>query len=519
MPKLDLPLSQDPYSMPFTSLGAEIFDNYYLEFAQSATSKAKYYQVGRQGLHLLFTGTAGDPCRGLFTTSSNRTFAANGLKVYEYTNQGQNRHLVGSLDAGAGTGPVYFRENGYQLFMVSGGYGWILDLTSGAFSRVTDEFFPGADDPSAGPTHALMVDRYFLANSQGTDRYYWSAPYYQPYAFDPLQPAIKNLWWGTYFGEKAGNADNIVAMIEMATNLVCVMGLKSTEFHRDTGNTSGQLFERIDVAALSIGCAAKHSLVKSGNAVYWLGRDEVGKLGVFTISTDFQPVRISKRGVETRIQTYDRVDDCVAYPFSIDGHDFIVWSFPSGSSVDNGPVTGCTWVYDMTTTKWYKYTRWDAATGSSHRWPAQFATYNWGMLLMGDATKDGLFWLDNEQFHDDRSDGSGTDDHYRQFTTPNNYYNGRMTRFLAEQLNLQQGTALRNGQGSAPVFALADSDDGGFTFGYESFESMGVTGEYAYRTRWTRRGMARNRVRRYRCTERIRVVVIGETIEFELMSR
>ena len=517
--KLDLPLSQDPYSSPFISLGEEILDNFYLEFAQSQTSKAKFYQVGRQGLHLLYTGSVGDACRGIFTTSSKRTFAANGVKIWEYTNQGQTRTLAGTLDTAAGTGPVIFRENGYQLFIVSGGYGYILDLTSGDFSRILDEFFPGVDSPSAGPTHACMVDRYFLANSQLTDKYYWSSPLYIPFAFDPLQPSVKNLWWGTYFGEKIGNADNIIAMVEMATNLVCVMGGKSTEFHRDTGNTNSQLFERIDVAALSIGCAAAFSLVKSENAVYWLGRDEVGKLGMFAVDTSFQPARISKRGIETRIQTYERIDDCVAFPFSIDGHDFIAWNFPSGSSVDGGPVTGVTWIYDMSTAKWCKYTRWDAASGTSSRWPAQFATANWGMLILGDSTTDALYWFDNEKYEDDKPDGSGFYYHNRQLTSPNSYFNGKLTRFLAEQINLQQGTANRNGDGSAPVFALADSDDGGFTFGYESFESMGLTGEYSHQTRWTRRGSTRNRVRRYRCSERCRVVVIGETIEFEVFQR
>jgi len=519
MPKVDVPLSQDPYSVPYTSLGVEIFDNMYLEFAQSRTAKSPYYQVGRQGLRLLYTGANAEPCRGLFTTSSNRTFGAHGQKVYEYTNQGQSRVLVGSLASSAGMDPVYFRENGYQLFIVTGGYGYIFDLTSGAFNQITDEFFPGIPDKLQGPSHAAMIDTYFLANSQGTNKYYWSAPYYTPYAFNPLQPSVTNLWWGTYYGQKIGNTDNIVAMIEMATNLLCVMGLKSTEFHHDTGNTSGQLFERVDVAALSIGCAAKHSLVKSGNSVYWLARDEVGRLGMFSVGTDFQPVRISKRGIETRIQTYDRVDDCFAFTFSIDGHDFIEWVFPSGTAVDGGPVTGCTWIFDMTNGKWYKYTRWEASSGMSFRWPAQFATSNWGMLIMGDSTMDALYWLDNEHFEDDRPDGSGIDYHNRQFTTPNSYSNGKMTRFLAEELQLEEGTALRNGQGSAPVIALADSDDGGFSFGYEEFASMGLTGEYANRCRWPLRGTCRNRVRRYRCTEPIRFVVIGETIEFEVYSR
>ena len=514
--KTDVLLSQNPYSAPYTSLGAEVLDNFYLEFAQSDTARAKYYQVGRQGLHKLFPGENGVGCRALMTTSSNRTFAVNGNTLWEYVSGGQSRLNRGSIDAAAGTDPVYIRENGYQLFLVTGGYGYIFDLTSNMFSRITDEFFPGATDPTQGPSHAVMVDTYFSANSQNTNTYFWSAPYYKPYSFDPLQPTVQNLWWGTYYGQKIGDTDNIVAMIEVNTNIIAVFGQNSLEFHRDTGNTTGQLFQRVDVASTNFGCLAKHSVVRFNNQIYWLGRSRSGTVGVFAVGPDFNPQRVSKRGVETRIQTYDQVSDCVAFPFSIDGHDFISWNFPSGTSVDGGAVTGATWIFDITTGQWYRYTRWDVPSGASYRWSAQFATYNWGMLLMGDVGSDALYWMDNEHFVDDHPMDDGFDYHNRILTSPNSYVDGKLIRYMSEQLNLQQGTALRNGQGSAPIFWLSDSDDGGFTFGYEVRGEMGQTGQYAHRTKWNRRGRCRNRVRKYRCTEPIRVIVIGETLEMDV---
>jgi hypothetical protein len=41
------------------------------------------------------------------------------------------------------------------------------------------------------------------------------------------------------------------------------------------------------------------------------------------------------------------------------------------------------------------------------------------------------------------------------------------------------------------------SKDGGKTWGDEQWASMGAQGEYAYRTRWTQCGQARNRVDRF----------------------
>jgi hypothetical protein len=519
--KQDVPLSQNPYAAAQTALGQERLDNFYLEFSQSDSAKSQFYQVGRQGLRVVYPGTTGTPCRGIYTTSSNRTFAVHGVTVYEYASAAQARAPIGTLDTAAGTDPVYFRENGYQLFLVTGGYGYIFDLTSSAFSRILDEFFPGIDDPTAGPTHAAMIDTYFIANSQNTNRYYWSAPYYKPYAFDPLNPSVTNLWWGTFFGTKIGDTDNIVAMIEMNTSLLAVMGQNSMEFHRDTGNTSGQLMERIDVASVAVGCGAKHSLVKFGANIYWLGSDRTGVIGMFSCGPDFQPQRISTFGVQSRLETYSRIDDCTAFVFSADGHTFISWNFPNGSSVDDGPVTGATWIYDLTAAKWCRYSRWNAVDGLAYRWRAQFATYNksWGMLLMGDATMDAVYLLDNEYYQDDQPQGGAIDLIAGEITSPITYSNGKNIRHMSAQLVMQQGSAIRNGQGSAPLIALACSNDSGFTFGYERWASMGLTGQYAYRTKWNRLGTCRNRVRRYRVTEPIKRVVLFETIEFEVLSR
>ena len=117
---------------------------------------------------------------------------------------------------------------------------------------------------------------------------------------------------------------------------------------------------------------------------------------------------------------------------------------------------------------------------------------------MGDATTDSLYVLDNTYFQDDHPDGSGADFINRILTSPIGYDDGKLITYDACQLNMQQGTALRNGQGSAPVAMMAYSDDSGFTFGLEQSRSMGLTGQYAYRTRWTRCRSSRNRVWRFR---------------------
>ena len=518
MPRSDLPLSQNPYAAAYMSLGSEIVDNFYLEQSQSETAKAPFYMVGVQGLQLERALSLFNSCRGLFTTSSNRTFGAWGGKLFELTNQGTARIQIGILRTTAG--PVRFAENGYQLIAVDGRCGYILDLTSNAFGQILDQYFPGIDDPTKGPSHVACVDTYFLVNSTGTNRYYWSAPYYTPYAFDAKRPDVKNLWWGLQYGQKVGDTDQIVGMISNV-NLLWVFGQNSMEVHQDTGNSRGQLFQRMDTAFVGFGCLSGDSLCKYGNETFWLGNDRSGTIGMFKVGTDFQPVRISTRGIETRIQRYSQIDDCWAYTYAMDGHAYVVWNFPHGTSVDEGPVNGATWIYDITTGTWTRRTRWEWESATSFRWVGQWATYNkaWGKILLGDGSSDAVYQLSSTKYENDRPNGQGTDMINRIVTSPIEYNHGRNMIYRSVQLNMQQGTGLRNGNGSDPKVMMCASDDGGFTYGYERFAQIGQTGHYKSRTRWLMCGMGRNRVWRFRCTEPVKVVVVGMTVEAEVLSR
>lgn len=518
MPKLDIPLSQEPYSTPFSSLGKEIVDNFYLEFSASPTASAKYYFVGCQGMRRLIDGGAFNPCRGMVTTSGNRTFGVWGSGIYEILTNGTSRAQIGTLLTSAGI--VRFAENGYQLIAVDGSYGYILELTSGAWAQITDEYFPGIDgnDPTKGPSHVVCIDTYFIVNSRGTNRYYWSAPYYQPYAFDAQKPTIKNLWWGLDYGQKVGDTDLIQGLVQFASNRMAVFGINSMEIHVNTGNTRGQLFQRLDSAVIGTGAMSPDAMVYHGNSVYWLGRDRSGVVGMFECGTDYEPKRISLRGIETRIQQYATLSDAWAFVYSMDGHTFIVWNFPSGTSVDGGDPNGATWIYDLTTTSWTRRTRWDSASGESFRWRGWHATNNFGKLLLGCDSSDALYELSSEHYVNDHPTGTGVDYLNRQVTAPILYNEGKNVVIRSVQLRMQQGTAVRTGQGSDPMAMMSMSKDAGNTFGYERLAPMGRTGQYGERTRWSKCGISRNPVAKFRITEPIQVVIIGAIVDVESLS-
>ena len=517
--KADLGFSAKPYSQPYASVGLEILDNFYVETATSSTAKKGYYYVGIQGLHLLLASSGTNLCRGLFTTSEYRTFGVWGNALVEITAAGTVRVNRGTLNSSSGI--VRFAENGKQMILVDGERGYIFDLTSSTFGQITDEYFPGVADGdyTKGPSHVVCLDTYFLVNSRGTNKYYWSAPGYVAYAFDSTQPSVLNLWWGTAYAQKIGDTDNIVGIIALPT-ILGVFGNNSMEFHYDSGNTAGQVFRRQESSVVNFGCLSADSICRYGNGFYWLGQDRSGTIGIFTVGMDFMPHRISTRGIETRIQAYEKINDCWSYSYAVDGHAFVLFNFPSGTSEDGGSVTGATWAYDVTTDTWTRRSRWQASEGRAYRYAGQFAAYNeaWGMEILGDWRSDALYYLDNEQYFNHTASGE-VEYIQARFTTPIGYESNKMLIYDCIQLNHQPGFSPRTGQGSDPVWMMSSSNDTGLTFGYERSASAGKTGEYRRRTRWLKLGRSRNQVFRFRASDPFKRVITGYTIDIRECSR
>ena len=66
--------------------------------------------------------------------------------------------------------------------------------------------------------------------------------------------------------------------------------------------------------------------------------------------------------------------------------------------------------------------------------------------------------------------------------------------YAAFELDLENGLGTLAGQGEDPQVMLRWSNDGGRTWGPETWRGAGKQGEYRKRVRWNRLGMARRRV-------------------------
>lgn len=528
MPIQDAPLTLKPYTSPFSSLGAEVVNNFYVEISTSDTAKSKYYYVGIPGLRLLKQSSStqfssSSACRGLYTTTGGKTYGVFGKNVVEVRSN-SSYSLIGLLKTSSGI--VRFCDNGDTVLLVDGSYGYTIETASNTLYPVTDESFPGIEDVSKGATHCTCVDGYFIVNSKGTRYYYWSAPNYVPYAFDSTKPGVETHWNGLDFGEKMGDSDNIVGIIS-TVDLIWVMGEESIEVHRNRGlgdDASGNIFGRMDNALVNFGVSAPGSICKFANSIYFIGQDKSGTVGIFTVDTGFQPKRISTRGVESRIQKYSKISDCYATVHSFNGHAFIVFNFPSGTPTDDqSEATGATWVYDIITDTWTRRTHWDADSNLSYMWKGTFCTYNFGKVIFGDASSNGLYWLDSDYYQNDLIDGSGVSLIQRIVTSPVQYMAGKNVVYRVCQLNMQQGQGLANpnqyGIGEDPQVGMSYSNDSGNTWSDERQQAIGEIGYYGCRTRWVSCGTGRNRVWKFRVTAPVFVAIIGMTTEIEVLAR
>lgn len=509
----DVIFTAKPYSSAYTSLGIERVDNFYCEIAPSPTAKQAYYFVGVSGLHATLNKSTNSLCRGMFTTAAGRTFGVWGRNLVELTASASIRVTRGTLATGAGI--VRFAENGTQMILVDGVNGYILELASGVFNRITEDAFPGVTDPTMGPTHVVNVDTHFIVNQRGTKNYFWSSPGYVPFAFNQATPSVYSLWNGLNYGEKLGDNDTIQAIASVG-NILVLLGSRSTEFHRNSGNTQGQTFVRIENALANWGCVAPYAVSVMGDHVYWLGGDGKGFLALFRVGADFQIQKVSEPGHEARFQSYDIVSDCYAYAYSASKHQFVDFVFPHGTSVDGGDVAGATWAYDATTETCTRKTSYNATTGTTSSYQGIHASYNptWSMVLMGDKGHDAVYYLDASKFSNDDGNG-GTQQILGVLTGPIAYDTNRNIIMRSIILNHQPGYAPRTGDGSDPKWAFQVSRDAGNTWGKITMRSAGTIGQYRHQTRWALGGSGRNTQFQFSTTDAFRRVVLGYTIWFE----
>lgn len=462
------------YNLPNRRIDCQRCINLFLEKTESGAGReGEPASLRRTPGLLAFLTLPGGATRGGYRGSDGQMFAVGGNKLYSLAPNGAYTEL-GTLNTSAGR--VSMADNGIQLVVVDGSetlYVWTFNTTT--FST------KGSEDNYEASHLVDFQDGYFIFST--TEKFYISDLY--SVDLDPLD-----------ISGSEGSPDAIVGHI-VANRSLWVFNEYSTEVFFNAGDADFP-FKRIEGAFISIGCAARHSIARIGNAVCWIGKDESGE-GIVYMAEGLSPRRISTHAIEQAIQRYATVSDAVGYCYQQDGHGFYALNFPGANT---------TWVFDLATGLWHE--RAHAADGQLGRHRASWHAYAFGKHLVGDYENGKVYELSMSAKSDD---GAPI---IRRRIAPHASAGGKLVSCHSFELDIEMGVGIDGaGQGEDPQAMLRISKDGGYTWGNELWRSFGRIGERQKRAIWRRLGQSRDWVFEISISDPVDVAVLGAEIELE----
>lgn len=221
-------------------------------------------------------------------------------------------------------------QNGHQLFVTSGGYGYIYDLITKEIEQITDDGFPY---PVA---MGDFVNSSFLALQRSSNKVFYS---------DLLDGTS---WSGLNFFQTSLTADDKPAMVVNHGD-IWLFGTQRSEIWVGDGSNG---FAPIPGTIVESGIIAPWSVQRLDNTVYYLSGDERGNNQVVRIAGGYTPEIVSTYAISTYLNALgpNATNDAMAWTYSEENHAFYVLYVPSAET---------TLVYDVSTDLWHERALWD----------------------------------------------------------------------------------------------------------------------------------------------------------------
>jgi hypothetical protein len=440
--------------------------NLYCEL-QSDAEKNTLAIYGTPGL-VAESNYGANPARGAYAMGDFKYFVV-GNTLWSEANDGTKTNRGTLLTSG---GKVSMSDNGTQLMIVDGTYGYIYNTSTLAFTQIPSvfpDFFPGADT-------VVFQNGYFIINKPNSGEFYISG-LYDGLAWDPLD-----------FATAESNPDPLIRVFSNSGQLI-LFGSIVTEFWGDSGAADFP-FARIGGSAIEWGLAARWSLCKYDNSLAFLRANRLGQVQVCTLS-GYSATPISTPELDHVINTYPTVSDATAFAYMLGGHAFYQINFPSANDGD-----GASWLYDNQSNSWSQV----GGEFSRHRAELQMQYLN--QSIVTDFENGLTYSLDQDTYTDN---GNPI---VRQLIG-RHQSTGDFSKIGRMWLETESGTGLVSGQGENPQIMLQISRDGGHTFGAELWRSFGQIGKFRARAVWNGLGRARDWVMRLRITDPVKVVLVS----------
>jgi len=358
-------------------------------------------------------------------------------------------------------------DGGGQLFITSGGNGYLLTLATNTLTQITAL--------NGLATMGAAIDGYFLALDANTGTFYIS---------DLLDGATWQT--GTQFQQRIAAPDPWVSMSVLGA-FIWLMGSQTSEVWFNSG-ASPFPFEKHPSGLVQWGIAAPFSAKVCDTSLCWLGASANGQ-GFFLRTSEFQPEVISTYAVSRAVNGYGTISDCYADTYNEDGHTYYIPTFPTA---------GKTWCFDLQMSSWTKRGSWDPSQtlGDYGIWRARCHTVAFGQHRWLHGSGVGVYRMDRSLMED--VDGLPI---RRERRAPCLMNENKRVFYSSFELDMEIGLGTSTGQGSDPQVMMQFSNDGGKTWSSERWRSAGKIGRYDTRVMWDRLGQARRRVFRVVMTD------------------
>lgn len=423
-----------------------------------------------------------------------------------YVTSGANgalTQLEGQLDTS--TGPVAISDNA--------GYVIIVDGTETYYTfAIGDTTLQNLTSPNYyGSFVVTYQDGTFLFVQPGTSVIFCSensAPQ-GPGGGGPITFGPDN------YGIKQGYSDNAVSVISNARELL-VLGEQTGEWWYNSGASAVFPFQRQDGKNFQIGCVSAQTVVQLAGTILFLGQNPQG--GAIVYSMDgYVPSRISTNYIENELLKAGDLSSASALAFQYEGHYFYAL---------NVPQLNTTFVYDMAGVSstaqqpglWLEFQS-TYESGSQGRWLPKHVCYLNGQHIFGGSNGStsgiGMFTLDAATF----TDNGRMLRRVRQ--SPHVSENMNNIFFKLLQVDFDVGKGLVNdginpSNAVNPSATLECSNDGGLTWGPPIKAFLGKIGRYLQRVRWSRLGVARDRVFRVSVTDPVKADIVYAVLDSEV---
>lgn len=343
--------------------------NLFTEVSDTGTPKTKaalYHTPGVRPHTFLGSG----PVRGIFYEPSyNRLFAVAGAILWEVF---ATHTAVARGTLAVDGNPATLCSNGtagHQLFITSGGRGYIFDLNFNSFQQITAAGFP---DPVL---MGSVVNLLFVALKSNSNEFHWSG-------------LLDGTSWSSLDVAQTESPNNVLAMVVDHLE-VWLLGQRVTEVWKNVGS-GNTIFSPLGGAPIEQGIAGSWLWGQMDNTLYWVGTNKEGGAVTFR-ANGYSPQRVSNNPIDFALQNQAYLGDALAFTYQQDGHPFF-WTVLPHNDTD--------YVLDGSTGLWHERALWNDRTMRFEPHVARCHAFAFGTHLVGDRTTGTIYELAMDAYTD-----------------------------------------------------------------------------------------------------------------------